>query len=219
MNNRGACAFFCHLSAHYLCFEALGLMACSHRSLLCIFSEHFLWCYVIWCMWHETYRVAQTMLLKGVIVQLQPTWYYHLRLLMCHVLTGVSCTYLENLGGDLNWTVALNMFQQMDLTDRQTDRQTDAQTPIEPQEFQKSTPHLYNQLNLTSRSCRTQCLYFISLGEVSLVAITPAGMAVSHTVPRSARSCVNNSKAAHLTGQGKTTRKLDSCHHPRGQEL
>ena len=41
MNNRGACAFFFrHLSAHYLCFEALGLMACSHyTALYLIFSS------------------------------------------------------------------------------------------------------------------------------------------------------------------------------------
>lgn len=39
------------------------------------------------------------------------------------------------------------------------------------------------------------------------MAITPAGMAVSHAGPRSTWSCVNNSKAVQLTVQGKKNKE------------
>lgn len=52
--------------------------------------------------------------------------------------------------------------------------------------------------------------------EVSWVAITPAGTAVSHTVARSAPKLCQQQQGSTCTVQGSATRKLDSCHVPRG---
>lgn len=48
------------------------------------------------------------------------------------------------------------------------------------------------------------------------MAITPAGTAVSHTVARSAPKLCQQQQGSTCTVQGSASRKLDSCHVPRG---
>lgn len=121
-----------------------------------------------------------SVLLKGFIVQhLAGFWDAHRivspQALICDVLNDERCIYSELRGISYGW-ICFN--EGISYADRLGS---------------SSQHHTHNPLNIISHSCLTRCLFFISP-----CSGQSAAMAVSHIVPRSVRSCVNNSKAAHL---------------------
>lgn len=198
--------------AIYLCFEALRLML----KIACCSSSHFSLqgfnkasscCYIIRCMWHETCssNVAQ-------------------RLHCATARWGLKCTQDTITIGFNEFCVKWCELHMHELGELRGFHLNSCIQYVLSEGSHSCDWVSGVQVNTTPITYLTSYLmlawhgvYFLFLvGEVSPVAITPAGMTVSHAEPRSARSCVNDSKAAHSQRKGKTTRKLDCCHRPRG---